>query len=72
MESKRKQRRRPPQKALRSLTLEELLQEPEFRRWRFHAPGNLKRKTYEAVRKALTNARALVSAGQDKKWVDRV
>ena len=49
MDVKRKKRRRPPRKPLRQLTAEELMRDAEFRRWRYHAPGSLKRQARRAV-----------------------
>jgi hypothetical protein len=67
MDVKRKKRRRPPRKVLRQPTAEELLQEAEFRRWRYHAPGSLKRQAYECV-KRLAGKKGVPSG----KWTDRV
>jgi hypothetical protein len=52
---------------LRQETPGDLMQEAEFRRWRFHAPTSLKRRTYELV-KGLAGKKG--EAGQ--KWTERV
>ena len=57
MEKKRKQRRRPPRKVLKRLKADELMQESEFRRWRYHAPDGLKRQAYEIIRQLVAAIR---------------
>jgi hypothetical protein len=34
---------------LKRLTADELMQESEFRRWRYHAPDSLKRQAFEIM-----------------------
>jgi hypothetical protein len=67
MEMKRKKRRRPARKCLKAPTVEDLMKDPEFRRWRFHAPTSLKRQAYELV-KRLAGKEETVGSN----WVDRV
>jgi hypothetical protein len=67
MRDERKKRRRPPRKCLRLLTAAELMRDPEFRRWRCHAPGSLKRQAFELVRRLAGEARL----GGDS-WAARV
>ena len=70
MEKKRKQRRRPPRKVLKRLTANELMQESEFRRWRYHAPDSLKRQAYEIIRQMMQQAAPPPVSG--RKWAERV
>ena len=63
----KRKRRRPPRKVLRQLTAWDLMQEAEFRRWRFHAPASLKRQAYEVIRQL---AGKKEEPGQ--KWTERV
>ena len=70
METKRKQRRRPPRKVLKRLTAGELMQQSEFRRWRYHAPGSLKRQAFEIIRELVRQSAP--PAGPGRKWVQRV
>jgi hypothetical protein len=67
IQPKRKKRRRPPRKCLRAPSPDELMKDPEFRRWRFHAPTSLKRQAYEAVKR-------LAGKGDrgSEKWTSRV
>ena len=67
MELERKKKRRPPRKVRRPPRPEELMQEPEFRRWRYHAPGSLKRMAYEVIKRW-----AGKEAGPGRSWVERV
>jgi hypothetical protein len=66
LKAKRK-RRRPPRKVLGQLTPEDLMQEPEFRRWRYHAPASLKRQAYELVKRL-----AGKKGEPSQKWTERV
>ena len=70
MDAKRKKKRRPPRKVLRPLTADELMKESEFRRWRYHAPGSLKRQAYEVVRQLVKRSGTVTEPG--KKWTERV
>jgi hypothetical protein len=70
MESKRKQRRRPPRKVLKRLTADELMKESEFRRWRYHAPDSLKRQAFEIIRQLVQ--RSVSAADPAKTWTERV
>ena len=70
MEAKRKKRRRPPRKVLKRPTAGELMQESEFRRWRYHAPGSLKRRAYEVIRQLARQTAA--PAVPDNLWAERV
>ena len=70
MGAKRKKRRRPPRKVVRPLTAEELMAVDEFRRWRYHAPGSLKRQAFEVVRKLVR--RAATAADPERTWAERV
>jgi hypothetical protein len=70
MEKKRKRRRRPPRKVLKCLTADELMQESEFRRWRYHAPDSLKRQAFEIIRKLVQ--RSASAADPAKTWTERV
>jgi hypothetical protein len=67
---KRKKRRRPPRKVLRALTAGELMSVAEFRRWRYHAPGSLKRQAYEIIRKLIRRPEAAAHPGMT--WTERV
>ena len=70
MDGKRKRRRRPPRKVLKRLTADELMKESEFRRWRYHAPGSLKRQAFEIIRKLVRQT--VQAAGSERKWTERV
>ena len=70
MEGKRKKRRRPPRKVLLPLTADELMAVDEFRRWRYHAPGSLKRQAYEIIRKLVR--RPAPGADPGRTWTERV
>jgi hypothetical protein len=70
MEKERKQRKRSPRKVLRRLTANELMQECEFRRWRYHAPDSLKRQAFEIIRQLVRQSAPPAAPG--RKWADRV
>jgi hypothetical protein len=70
MEAKRKKRRRPPRKVLKRPTAGELMQESEFRRWRYHAPGSLKRQAYEIIRQLARQSTP--PAAPVRLWAERV
>ena len=70
MEEKRKRRRRPPRKVLKRLTADELMQECEFRRWRYHAPDSLKRQAFEIIRQLVRQSVSPAEPG--RKWAARV
>jgi len=70
MEKKRKQKRRPPRKVLKPLTAGELMQQSEFRRWRYHAPESLKRQAFEVIRQLVRQAAQ--PPAQGRKWAERV
>ena len=70
METKRKRRRRPPRKVLKPLTADELMQQSEFRRWRYHAPESLKRQAFEIIRQLMRQAVPPPAPG--RKWAERV
>jgi hypothetical protein len=63
----KRKRRRPPRKVLRKLTPGDLMQEAEFRRWRYHAPASLKRQAYELVKQL-----AGKKGEPAQRWTERV
>jgi hypothetical protein len=71
MSEERKQKRRPPRKCLKRLTAAELMEDPEFRRWRCHAPASLKRQAFELIR-ALARQQVQAVGQSPGSWAARV